>query len=273
MDEKDLYTGNGLTPSVSTIILPCAPIALVERLDILMASKAAGNTCVRNELVSVYDESITKRTYKKKYVIEGAGIFGSIGNFFARMFSSNAANQLASAALQAGKTAAKDIGLKAIDVGKTVATDAGKKLVEKAAKRLTAAKSQVANVMVPPEEITKKTHEVIAKYVDTSAINLNKLIDGSSVNRPNAFNAIAIQDLIRRINGSGLQVTKFLFLLLLKIIAVILKFTDSPIIDESIESMSITNTNLLLAPVLITVVMSKLVLNRKMYSHILARAT
>ena len=40
-DEKDLYTGNGLTPSVPTTILPCDPIALVERLDILMASKAA----------------------------------------------------------------------------------------------------------------------------------------------------------------------------------------------------------------------------------------
>ena len=43
-DEKDLYTGSGLTPSVPTIILRCDPIALVERLDILMASKAAGNT-------------------------------------------------------------------------------------------------------------------------------------------------------------------------------------------------------------------------------------
>ena len=52
-DEKDLYTGNGLTLSVPTIILPCDPFALVERLDILMASKAAGNTGVRNELVSV----------------------------------------------------------------------------------------------------------------------------------------------------------------------------------------------------------------------------
>ena len=49
--------------------------------------------------------------------------------FFARMFSSNAAMQLALAALQAGKTAAKDIGMKAIDVGKTVAIHAGKKLV------------------------------------------------------------------------------------------------------------------------------------------------
>ena len=41
-------------------------------------------------------------------------------------------------------------------MGITVAIDAGKKLVEKAAKKLTAAKSQVASAMVTPEEITKK---------------------------------------------------------------------------------------------------------------------
>ena len=52
-DEKELYTGSGLTPSVFTIILPSDPVALVERLDILMESKAAGNTGVRNELVSL----------------------------------------------------------------------------------------------------------------------------------------------------------------------------------------------------------------------------
>ena len=70
---------------------------------------------------------ITKRTYTKNYVIGGAGIFGLIGNFLVRMFSSNAAKQLARTALQAGKSAAKDIGMKAIDVGKTVAIDASKK--------------------------------------------------------------------------------------------------------------------------------------------------
>ena len=149
---------------------------------------------------------ITKIIYKKKYVIAGAGIFGSIGNFLARLFSSNAAKQLASGALQARKTAAKDFGMKAIDVGKTVAIDSGKKLVEKDAKKLSTPKSQVDNVMVTPEEITKKENEVISKYVDTSAIKLNRLIDRSSVNRPNASNAIAIQDLVRRINGSGLKV-------------------------------------------------------------------
>ena len=77
---------------------------------------------------------MTKITYKKKHVIGDAGIFESIGNFLVRMFSSNAAKQLASTAIQAGKTAAKDIGMKAIDVGKTVAIDAGKKLVENTAK-------------------------------------------------------------------------------------------------------------------------------------------
>ena len=127
------------------------------------------------------------------------------------MFSSNAAKQLASTALQAGKIAAKDIGMKAIDVGKTVAIDAGKKLVEKAVKKLSKPKSQAANIMVSPEEITKKVNEVIAKYVDTSAINLMKLRDGSSVSRANASNAIAIQDLVRRINGSGLKVTYIFF--------------------------------------------------------------
>ena len=101
------------------------------------------------------------------------------GSSIARMFSSNAAKQLASAALQAGKTAAKVIEMKAIDVGKTA--DAGKKLVEKAAKKLSTPKWQVANVMVPPEEITKEVNEVIAKYVDTSVIYLNKLIDASIV--------------------------------------------------------------------------------------------
>ena len=104
--------------------------------------------------------------------------------------------------------------------------------------------------MFSPDEISKKVNEVIAKYVDTSAINLNKLIDGSTVNRPNASNAIAIQDLVRRLNGSGLKVTYIFFLLLLKMIADIIKLTETPLMDESIEEYKyheydpITGTNL-----------------------------
>ena len=60
-DEKDLYTGNRLTPSIPTIILPCDPIALVQRLDILMASKSS-LVSVSNELVR--QKLIDKHKYK-----------------------------------------------------------------------------------------------------------------------------------------------------------------------------------------------------------------
>ena len=53
----------------------------------------------------------------------------------------------------------------------------------------------------------------------------------------------------------------------------ILNFTDSPIIDESIEEYEYHEYEPITAPVLITAVMSELVVNRKTYSHILARAT
>ena len=46
--------------------------------------------------------------------------------------------------------------MKDVDVGQTVEIDAGKKLVEEAATNYSTPKSQVANVMDPPEEITKK---------------------------------------------------------------------------------------------------------------------
>ena len=66
---------------------------------------------------------------------------------------------------------------------------------------------QIANVLVSPEEIIKKVNDVIAKYDNTSAINLNKLIDGSSIKRPNPAKAIATQDLVKQINGSRLKIT------------------------------------------------------------------
>ena len=69
-DEKELYTGKCLTTALPTIILPSDPIALVEGQDILMASKAAGNTGVRNELVSVCDELLRQNLIdKQKYKI------------------------------------------------------------------------------------------------------------------------------------------------------------------------------------------------------------
>ena len=67
---KRIFKKTDLTPSVPTIILPCDPIALIERLDILMASKAAGNTGVRNELLSICDELLRQNLIdKNKYKI------------------------------------------------------------------------------------------------------------------------------------------------------------------------------------------------------------
>ena len=56
--DKVLSSGSGIEPTTSaaTIILPQDPEALIERLELLLASKQAGNTGVRNELVSICDE-------------------------------------------------------------------------------------------------------------------------------------------------------------------------------------------------------------------------
>ena len=71
-----LSSGNGVKRSETTLsaakttVIPSDPNALIERLDLLLASKQAGNTGVRNELVSICDELrrqnvIEKETYKK----------------------------------------------------------------------------------------------------------------------------------------------------------------------------------------------------------------
>ena len=48
--EDPIIEGEGL------VVLPSDPNALLERLDLLLASKEAGHTGVRNELVSICDE-------------------------------------------------------------------------------------------------------------------------------------------------------------------------------------------------------------------------
>ena len=60
-EQKDLYTADG----IPTIILPSDPNALLEWFDLLMASKAAGNTETRNELVTIYDELLRQDVFDK----------------------------------------------------------------------------------------------------------------------------------------------------------------------------------------------------------------
>lgn len=59
----------GLSRSNRDVWSPC-PEALVDRRELLLASKVAGNSGVRNELISVCDEllgqnAMTKPDYKK----------------------------------------------------------------------------------------------------------------------------------------------------------------------------------------------------------------
>ena len=62
-NKKDEYQGQGLN---TTVIIPSDPNALVERLDLLMASKEAGNTGTRNEIVSICDELLRQGVLNKK---------------------------------------------------------------------------------------------------------------------------------------------------------------------------------------------------------------
>ena len=49
-DNRKGYEGSGV------VVIPSDPNALVERLDLLLARQKAGNTGVRNELVSICDK-------------------------------------------------------------------------------------------------------------------------------------------------------------------------------------------------------------------------
>ena len=63
-EPKEGYQGEGV------VVIPSDPNALLERLDLLLASQEAGHTGVRNELVSICDELkrqgvLNTKAYKK----------------------------------------------------------------------------------------------------------------------------------------------------------------------------------------------------------------
>jgi len=60
-DEKKLQRLEELETLGQGIILPSDPNAMCERLELLMASKQAGNTGLRNEIVSICDELLRQK--------------------------------------------------------------------------------------------------------------------------------------------------------------------------------------------------------------------
>src|SRR6218665_658190 len=150
---------------------------------------------------------VAKKRYKKQYVIRGAGIFDTVAGFFKKLSVLNAATQIASTALSAGKDAAREIGKKALDVGKTVAIDAGKRLIDKAA-------AKIMKPTAPTTVLIQESKDVLTRLINDGARldnnnnnNINNVMMGHGVNPPaTTKNAIRIQDLVRRLNGGGLKV-------------------------------------------------------------------
>ena len=64
---------------------------------------------------------VPRRGFERKYAFGGSGIFDAVGNIMSGIVTSNAAKELASAALDVGK-----------NVAKSTATDVGKRMVKKA---------------------------------------------------------------------------------------------------------------------------------------------
>ena len=128
--------------------------------------------------------------FKRKYVYGGSGLFDSL----ARLFTSGVAKQLTSTAIDVGK-----------EVGKKTAIDVGTKLVKKVLTQKALQKAPGAVVQRLAPAVATKVQNILNKYVPQVAQtpvrqNINSLIDGSG------NNAIAIQDLVRKLHGSGLKI-------------------------------------------------------------------
>ena len=121
---------------------------------------------------------VPKHGFKRRYAYGGSGILDTVVNLLTRMFTSNAAKQIASSALDVGKSVAEEGAKKALEVGKSAAVDVGKKLVHKA--------------------LTPKSKKILQKYATSPQTrDINTLIDGS---------AIEIQELVKKLNeGSGIK--------------------------------------------------------------------
>ena len=121
---------------------------------------------------------VPKQGFTKRYVYGGSGIFDSITKLLMRIFTSGAAKQLASSALDVGKKVAKEGAKKALEAGTTTATDVGKKLVQKTLK--------------------PKSKKILEKYTaQPQTQNTNSLVAGSS---------IEIQNLVKKLNtGMGIK--------------------------------------------------------------------
>ena len=62
---------------------------------------------------------VPRHGFNKRYAYGGSGIFDTMANLLMRMFTSSAAKQKASSALDVGKSVAKEGAKKALEAGKS----------------------------------------------------------------------------------------------------------------------------------------------------------
>ena len=97
---------------------------------------------------------VNKHGFKKRYAYGGSGIFDTIANLLTRIFTSSAAKQVTSSALDVRKSVAKEGAKKALEVGKSTAVDVGKKLVTKA--------------------LTPKSKKILQKHTQPTTQDINR---------------------------------------------------------------------------------------------------
>jgi len=158
---------------------------------------------------------VKNKRYMKKHVVGGAGIFDTISNFFKKFISSKA--------IESAKTVGKELATSAISsaisTAKDLAIEKGKRLIDKTFKKvLTPNNAEVTpnNSQTVIEQhanqfakqltglepnLTQRSKDILASLINsnTEATNINKLMMG------NGNSAIRIEDLVRKMNGSGLR--------------------------------------------------------------------
>lgn len=134
---------------------------------------------------------IIKHGYRRKYVYGGSGIFDSIGTVISKIAANSAVQKLA---LDAGKKALEFTGKKAVDVIESQA----KNLITKFRKKKLNSNSSAILQRLSNNSLNPKNLATLQRLTNNSEVSLNNLIAGSG-------QTVTIQNLARRLNGSGLK--------------------------------------------------------------------
>ena len=124
----------------------------------------------------IYEMIIPKRGMKRQYVYGGSGIIETIASTIARIAGRSAS--------EIGKQV---VSQAVIPTAKAAADAVGKKVGEKVVNKI------ASSVQGPEKRILEKSGNLVQKYTTGNGLE-------------DQHKAIAIQDLVKRLNGSGLKI-------------------------------------------------------------------